>query len=47
MVYVRLTRSGHPSSGRLRLVGSLSDGWHGGGCLGKLGLGLESGQTQH
>lgn len=44
---MRLTWSRHPSSVRLGLVGSLSDGWHGGGSLGELGLGLESNQTHH
>lgn len=35
----------HPSSGHLGLVGSLSDGWHWGSGLSKLGLGLESKHT--
>lgn len=35
----------HPSSGHLGLVGSLSDGWHWGCGLSKLGLSLESKHT--
>lgn len=42
---VRLTWSRHGSSGRLGLVGALCDGWHRGGSLGELGLGLEMNQT--